>query len=535
MIRVCTSLLLFAVLLITARREASAAGDVKKAAKKPTRMLTVGKATTHFTEPLDADGYVDYPAAVNERLRQGVTPENNANVLLWKAFGPHPVGAKMPREFFRWMGMGTLADEGDYFIDQRSFLKTSRPRPDEKESSSIDDELERATQQPWTAKELPRMAAWLQANEKPLTVALAATKRREYFSPMVAHRTKEGRGPLIASLVPGVMQCRDVARALSARAMLALGEGRAEDAWRDLLACHRLGRLVGRGGTLIEFLVGVAIESVAGDGELALLERGKLDAKRIKALGQELRQLPARSTVADKIDLVERCTYLETVQMVERHGPGYLETMAGGKPSTASNPFAKLAVANVDWDPALRDGNRWFDRFTAALRIADRNEREQQLDRLDIEIRELRNNATKPGVLKVLGAFIASPAARGKNIGDILITLLLPAQRKVQQAGDRIEQVERNLQIAFALAAYQRDRGKYPPKLDALVPDYLKKIPDDLFSGKALIYSTTETGYLLYSFGVNAKDDGGQSYADDPPGDDLSVRMPRPAAQQQKR
>jgi hypothetical protein len=136
-------------------------------------------------------------------------------------------------------------------------------------------------------------------------------------------------------------------------------------------------------------------------------------------------------------------------------------------------------------------------------------------------------------VLTVLGAFIASPAARGKNIGDILITLLLPAQRKVQQAGDRIEQVERNLHTAFALAAYQRDRGKYPPKLDALVPAYLKNVPDDLFTGKALIYSTTGAGYLLYSLGVNAKDDGGQSYADDPRGDDLTVRMPRPALKQQ--
>ena len=44
----------------------------------------VGKETTVVDGPLDADGYVDYEAALNERLGKGVTPETNANVLLWK-------------------------------------------------------------------------------------------------------------------------------------------------------------------------------------------------------------------------------------------------------------------------------------------------------------------------------------------------------------------------------------------------------------------------------------------------------------------
>jgi hypothetical protein len=35
-------------------------------------------------------------------------------------------------------------------------------------------------------------------------------------------------------------------------------------------------------------------------------------------------------------------------------------------------------------------------------------------------------------------------------------------------------------------------------------------------------------GYLLYSVGVNRKDEGGRGYEDDPPGDDLTVRMPLP-------
>src|SRR5262245_14343689 len=75
------------------------------AGKKPKGKWTVSKETTYVTEPLDKDGYIDYAAALNERLRQGVTPANNANVLLWKAIGPHPEGTTMPPEFFVWLGI----------------------------------------------------------------------------------------------------------------------------------------------------------------------------------------------------------------------------------------------------------------------------------------------------------------------------------------------------------------------------------------------------------------------------------------------
>ena len=107
--------------------------------------------------------------------------------------------------------------------------------------------------------------------------------------------------------------------------------------------------------------------------------------------------------------------------------------------------------------------------------------------------------------------------------------MLFPALDKVQQAADRGEQTQHNLHIAFALAAYQRDNGKYPKTLDALAPKYLATVPQDIFSGKALIYRRANDGYLLYSVGVNGRDDEGRtSDDDDPSGADLPVRMPLP-------
>ena len=40
---------------------------------KPEPKLPLGKETTYVTRPLDRNGYIDYEAALNERLGRGIT------------------------------------------------------------------------------------------------------------------------------------------------------------------------------------------------------------------------------------------------------------------------------------------------------------------------------------------------------------------------------------------------------------------------------------------------------------------------------
>src|SRR5262249_54033826 len=152
--------------------------------------------------------------------------------------------------------------------------------------------------------------------------------------------------------------------------------------------------------------------------------------------------------------------------------------------------------------------------------------RKKQLKKIDTELRELRAgpwDAEK--VAKMISDSKEPAKAKGQIVGDALVSMMLPAVEKVLQAEDRIEQIHRNLHVAFALAAHRSEQGRYPKTLDALAPKYLPQIPGDLFSGKALIYRPAEKGYLFYSVGANGKDDGGRTFDDNPPGDDLRVRM----------
>ncbi len=474
-----------------------------KPAEKPKPKFTISKETTFVTGPVDKEGYIDYVAALNERLKKGVTPENNAVVLLCKALGPRPEGTTMPAEFYEWLGIAEPPEQGEYFVDRKQDYS--------EESKEFEKQLDRATKRPWAANQYPLIGAWLKTNEKPLAVVIEASKRPQYFYPLVPKKRESG---LMAVLVPHVQECRVLANALVARAMLRASEGRWDDAWQDLLACHRLSRLIGRGGTVIEGLVAVAIDIFATHGDLAFLER-VLDAKRVTACLGDLQQLPPMPPIADQVDITERFAFLDTVMKFDRYGVGYLERLAGtgGERFSLSNVYANVFWSNIDLDAALREGNGWYDRVAAALREKDRAVRAKQLVVISEQLDMLRPKKAK---------------TQGKYLGTMLTQVLFPSVGKLQNNADRREQHHRNLLVTFALAIHHREHGRYPATLAELAPKYLAEVPLDLFTGKPLVYLPSEKGYLLYSLGPNGQDDGGRARDDNPAADDLSVRMPLP-------
>ncbi|HKA08612.1 MAG TPA: hypothetical protein VKD71_15240 [Gemmataceae bacterium] len=490
--------------------------------------LTVSPETTFVTEPVDAEGFVDYPTALNERLRQGITPETNANVLIWKALGPRPEGATMPPAYFQWLGIESPPEQGDYFIDSDKFFERQlkdRLVDVQKVSDSLQkwrDRVDWAIKWPWKRSEYPNVADWLKQNEKPLAVLIEASKRPEYFNPLISKSADPRTTRIMNSLLPSAQKCRAVCRALSCRAMGRIGDGDFDGAWQDLLACQRLGRLIGRSGTLIESLVGVALVANATSGQITLVSHSKHPSKQVLAWLDDLQKLPPMRPFADKLDLGERFQTLDSLQsIVCCRGDDNAATP--GQPPRANGFWDRAFTRGTDFDPAFRNANRAFDDYVAAARQSDRGKRKDEVAAISARFDQAARTTAQKGSLAKL---VSSRAERGEHIGNVMIALLLPSIEKVLDSGDRTEQTQTNLQIAFALAAYRADQGKYPPRLDELAPKYLSKIPLDLFSGKPLIYRPAENGYLLYSVGVNGIDEDGRWTDDDPKGDDLRVRMP---------
>ncbi|MFM8273277.1 MAG: hypothetical protein ACKODX_13260 [Gemmata sp.] len=505
----------------------AAAADKPPVAPK----LPLGKDTTFVTGPLDSQGFIDYEAALNAEMGKGVTAEKNAAALLVQVFGPAPEGGDgLPLDYFKWLDVPVPPKEGDYLVGITSFVRDHLGLTGERLEAFFE-EQGRVVQRPWAARDCAPMAEWLKANEKQLALAVEATKRPQYFNPLTSRRKPGEASNLIGSLLPTVQKCRELATALAARAMLKLNGGNLDDAWADLLACHRLGRLVSRGSTLIESLVGIAIGQIAHNSTLAVLEHPDLTSTRARACLKDIQNLPPLPPLADKVGVAERMMGLDALQLIRRTNGGGINGLAGilGGARDPVLPDEKRLLEMTDWTTVMQTMNKWYDRLADALRMTDRDARLKAYEKLEDDFKAVKGKLDDPEKAKELMRELAKEKdgkAIGKVLGEVLMGLLSPATQKVQQAHDRAAQVAANTEIALALAAYKKDTGKYPAKLQDLAPNYLATVPNDLFSGKGLIWKPTEKGYLFYSVGANGKDDGGRWYDDEPAGDDPGVRVP---------
>src|SRR5262249_25435442 len=154
--------------------------------------------------------------------------------------------------------------------------------------------------------------------------------------------------------------------------MLRVGEGKTEEAWQDILACHRLGRLVGQGGSLIELLVGIALDAIADNADVAFLNHAKLTPKQINMCLHDLQQLPPMPALVDKLDSFERFMCLDSLLVIAIQWPSYDDPTGIGGRSKPAGRWDKLFTRSIDWDPALRDVNQAYNRCRDAARMTDR-------------------------------------------------------------------------------------------------------------------------------------------------------------------
>ena len=88
-------------------------------------------------------------------------------------------------------------------------------------------------------------------------------------------------------------------------------------------------------------------------------------------------------------------------------------------------------------------------------------------------------------------------------------------------------------EAVFALRLYKAEHREYPESLDALSPAFLQAVPTDPFTSKPLVYVREGEGFLVYSIGLNGKDDGGLTETEeddravDPGTDDVAWRCSR--------
>ena len=511
-------------------------GDDGRKQKLPEPKITISKQTTHILKPVGNDGYIDYIEAINQRLGKGVTPRNNAAIVICRLLGPSGGELRENKEYrealFKRLGVAVPPANGDYFVSitelaESAAAKANPPGNVGELAQTFFDQQSKAIKGPWSKADLPRIAEWIEKNEKPLAELADGMRRERYFLPLIA---EEEPRMLIDVLLPVVQSTRELARLLKARAMLRLQEGDAEKAWQDMATCHRLARHVSQGPTLIERLVGIAIESIALDGDLTIAGSDRLSSKQTLAFRKRLESLPPLPRIVEAVDTTERFMFLDAISHLARGSTGVTEMMGVADGSAGATLTKLLSAALIDWDEPMKIANQWYDKIVAGARKPTFRERMAAADKLVDDLDEFIESGKNPTALAARILLGGSPRkAVGQQIGKVLIAMLLPAITSVGQAETRADTQFDLTRVALALAAYKKDKDSYPDALDQLAPKYIDKLPSDFYVARPLTYKPSQDGYILYALGPNGQDDNGLGpYYKPNDGDDIAIHVPRP-------
>lgn len=510
--------------------------------KGPQKYIAISKETTYFTEPLDDRGYVNYLAAINKLLKpDGLTRENNGYVLLWQALGHAEGNAEWVQEMAEELGVEPLPIEGDYIVNIGQYAQRKKVAMGEntdleefaKLQNKIFDQQGETAEKPWKAAEYPMMVEWIKLNEKPLKLVKQATEKPLYYRPYVGKDEDGNPGMLIAILLPDVQSFRAIARVLAARAMLNLGEGNTKAAQQDLLTMHKLARMCTKNLTLIEQLVGIAIEAIALTGDRQIALHGNLAADELLDYRKQLEALSTISDMHRSINVGERTMGLDSIVHLARGNVGDSKTngadlMNGliGLPSSESGIMKAWFALSFNWNEVLLISNEWYDRL-GTISALPRPQRIKESEKLEQDLMKIKKDITSPtGMAKAL---LLGPKQRGKVMAQIVMSLLLPATHRAVDAQDRSLMTKDITLLAFSLQAYHKENGAYPKSLAELSPKYAVKIPQDVFAQAPLKYTSDGKTFTLYSIGHNETDDGGKTYGDhidDRRTDDIVVKSP---------
>jgi hypothetical protein len=293
------------------------------------------------------------------------------------------------------------------------------------------------------------------------------------------------------ALLPHLAPLRGQAQLFSLRATAEVQNGKAQEALNDVLVGLRLGDAVVEEPLLISSLVGIAIYRGMDQPIWEGLKAGVWNEAQLARLEAALAGSDAAELIRHGL-LGERAfnTYGILQQFGDNRTPmtGLIDVPQIIDPRLVSFIGYRNVIAV----------NRFYDRMLSDPSGIVSGPTKSEPDRtVSLGGGELREGAE----LELLGP---------PRPGNLLARMLIPAINKTRIKAREAQANVGVVRTAIALERFKLAHGKYPAALTELVPSLLAKVPQDPFSGDALIYRQTSDGrFLVYSVGPNGKDDRG--------------------------
>jgi hypothetical protein len=294
--------------------------------------------------------------------------------------------------------------------------------------------------------------------------------------------------------IPHISAALDTTKILQLRALVRLESGESDQAFQDIRLMLRMSDRVRQDAFLVGYLVSLSCESLAQQVIWHGLQKRAWSDNQLKEL-QGLFPSGLQYVENYKQSMRwERAFFFNTVEYL-RAGDYVKElsslSISGNPPSfferamitaLSLRPKGWLDLERAHYSRFVQDGV--FD----ASNIEDCFKRAKIFDDLILrKASSLRERFTAPLFITIMPSLKAI-------VG------------KTMQAVATMDMAR----TACAIERYRMTKGKIPLKLEELVPTYLEQVPVDPVNGDPIHYIVkNDKDYLLYSVGLNEKDDGG--------------------------
>ena len=339
------------------------------------------------------------------------------------------------------------------------------------------------------------------------------TENQEWseFTPMIPPSNNPVENPsMISMLLPHLGTLRRFSNDLYFDALLAARDGNGELVYQDLSAMLAMSRHPNHEGTLITDLVNIAMIANATEAIQQIIRQypATLTREHLVALAHELTLCRPALDYSYTGEIMMFDDLLQRAYTDDGQGNGRI-TMTG------MDMLAEYAGMQDDYFQIANSPMRYA---TGPLSLAVTPDRKTEYTRYHSMMDTIQRVAKLGPQYMPLSQHQENLLNRQTKIIPgvqySLVDIMMPA---LGAALNRSFQAHMDLDAALTMLAieiYTIDHNQLPESLADLTPTYLPSIPKDLHNpGHPLIYkpinTPDSTGYIVYSVGADADDDGG--------------------------
>jgi len=282
---------------------------------------------------------------------------------------------------------------------------------------------------------------------------------------------------------------KTAARAMSYRICYRAYSGDVNGAVDDSISLFRFAYLLEGRGLLIEQILATAIEGLARSTTINMMAKTKLSGQQLKRLQDELQTMFGSEKQPIDFNSEKAISYAIIQQGFTDDGRG------GGKMLYPATPYFAGDWKDTLWDfltfsyPDRRQAVAEIDKFFAEAQSK-------------IETFPSRKEESLPFMPEYSPVF-----------APLSLKIISPSFDHIGIIVRRVKIQREAILTILAVLRFHSRTGSYPDRLDELVQEgFLSELPFDPFRSSTMTYKRTKEGFLLYSWGDNFKDDGGQVF-----------------------